>query len=328
MDKRERLQATISGNAVDRIAVAAWRHQPVDDQSADAFAAATMAFQGEFDFDFVKVTPASSYCVRDWGASDAWTGHPHGTRDYEAPCITSPDDWERLGLLDPRRGQMGEIIRALELIGANIAQDTPFIQTIFSPLTQARNLLGPEQLVNYLRQYPDAARKGLRTITEQTISFIDEARKSGISGIFYALQWASYLNLSEEEYREFARPYDLEILEAVRDLWLNVLHLHGNEVMFGVVVDYPAAILNWHDRETWPTLSVGMEKWPQAVCGGIRQEATLVQGTPNDVRTEAMDAIKSTGGRRFVLGTGCVAPIVTPYGNLRALRDVVDVMHE
>ena len=148
MDKRERLQATISGNTVDRIAVAAWRHQPVDDQSADAFAAATMAFQGEFDFDFVKVTPASSYCLRDWGASDAWTGHPHGTRDYEAPCITSPDDWERLGLLDPRRGQMGEIIRALELIGANIAQDTPFIQTIFSPLTQARNLVGPEQLVN------------------------------------------------------------------------------------------------------------------------------------------------------------------------------------
>lgn len=324
MDKRERLQATIAGEVVDRIAVSAWRHQPVDDQAAEAFAAATLAFQGEFDFDFVKVTPASSYCIKDWGVSDAWRGHPHGTRDYGPPRIQGPEDWEQLGLLDPREGQMGEILRSLELIHAHLASDTPFIQTIFSPLAQARNLVGTEQLMKYLRQYPDVMRASLRTINEQTIRFIEEARKTGISGIFYALQWASYLNLSEGEYRDFGRPHDLEILEAVGDLWLNVLHLHGDEVMFGLVMDYPAAILNWHDRETWPSLQVGLDMWPQAVCGGVRQEATLVEGTSDDVRAEALDAINVTGGRRFVLGTGCVAPIVTPYGNLRVLRDVVD----
>jgi uroporphyrinogen decarboxylase len=32
MDKRERLHATLRGEAVDRVAVALWRHFPVDDQ--------------------------------------------------------------------------------------------------------------------------------------------------------------------------------------------------------------------------------------------------------------------------------------------------------
>ena len=94
--------------------------------------------------------------------------------------------------------------------------------------------------------------------------------------------------------------------------------------MFAQVADYPAAILNWHDRETRPSLGEALSEWPAAVCGGVRQEETLVQGTADDVRSEALDAIRSTGGSRFILGTGCVAPIVTPYGNLRALRDVVE----
>ena len=50
MNKQERLMATISGGEVDRVPVSAWSHQPVDDQSSDSFAAATLAFQKDFDF--------------------------------------------------------------------------------------------------------------------------------------------------------------------------------------------------------------------------------------------------------------------------------------
>ena len=49
MNKQERLMAAISGSEVDRVPVSAWRHQPIDDQSSDAFAAATLAFQRDFD---------------------------------------------------------------------------------------------------------------------------------------------------------------------------------------------------------------------------------------------------------------------------------------
>ena len=45
MTKRERLEATMAGQAVDRPAVALWRHFPVDDRRAQELAAAQSAFQ-------------------------------------------------------------------------------------------------------------------------------------------------------------------------------------------------------------------------------------------------------------------------------------------
>jgi uroporphyrinogen decarboxylase len=102
-----------------------------------------------------------------------------------------------------------------------------------------------------------------------------------------------------------------------------VAHVHGDAVMFDLVARYPAQVINWHDRETPPGLAEGQRQFSGAVCGGIRQWETMVRGTPGQVRAEARQAIEATGGRRFILGTGCVTPIVAPWANLRAARDAV-----
>ncbi|MBI3761312.1 MAG: uroporphyrinogen decarboxylase [Chloroflexi bacterium] len=324
LSRRERLERTIHGQATDRVPVALWRHFPGDDQDPGSLAAVIAAFQREYDFDFVKVTPASSFCVKDWGVDDVWNGNGEGTRDYTRRAIAAPDEWTRLPRLDPTRGHLGAQLRCLELLRATFADETPFIQTIFSPLAQARNLAGGDAALVHLRRYPDALKAGLETITATTIDFIEAAKPCNIGGIFYAQNHATYRLLSEVEYLEFARPYDLRVLEAAKDLWLNVLHLHGNEIMFDLIADYPAAVVNWHDRETLPSLADGLKKVKGAACGGVRQWETLVRGTPGDVRRECADALRQTGGRRFILGTGCVTPIVAPTGNIRAVREAVE----
>jgi len=43
-----------------------------------------------------------------------------------------------------------------------------------------------------------------------------------------------------------------------------------------------------------------------AVCGGLSREWTMLRGTPDDVQREIADAITQTGGRRYIIGTGCV----------------------
>ena len=43
MTTRQRLEATFAGEAVDRPAVALWRHWPVDDQSGEELARATLS---------------------------------------------------------------------------------------------------------------------------------------------------------------------------------------------------------------------------------------------------------------------------------------------
>lgn len=324
LSKRERLDRAIHGEPVDRTPVALWRHFPVDDQRAEDLAAATAAFQREYDFDFVKVTPASSFCLKDWGCEDEWRGHPEGTRDYTRRPIANPEAWAALRTLDPTAGHLGEQLACLRLLKAALGADTPFIQTIFSPLAQARNLAGADRLLVHLRQHPDLLKAGLHTITETTLRFVDEARRAGTAGIFYAVQHGSYRILSAAEYAEFGRPYDLRILEAAGDLWLNVLHLHGEDVMFDRFADYPVQALNWHDRETAPSLAEGRRQFSGATCGGLRQWRTLVEGTPEAVRAEALEAIEQTGGRGFILGTGCVTPVIAPRANLLAARRAVE----
>jgi uroporphyrinogen decarboxylase len=323
MTKQDRVKAAIRGQAVDRPPVALWRHFPGDDQRPEDLAQATVAFQRRYDFDFVKVTPASSFCLRDWGSRDRWTGTMEGTRDYTVYPIQSAEDWRGLRPLAPDEGSLGAQLQCLRLIADGLAGEVPFIQTIFNPLSQAKNLVGPERLAAHLRRYPDAVRAGLDVMVETTRHFIAAACETGIAGLFFAVQHAQYGLLSEEEYSTFGRPYDLQVLEAADGLWLNVLHLHGTDVMFDLLADYPVQVINWHDRETWPTLAEGKERFGGVVCGGLQRWEVMVQGTPAQVREQAADAIAQTDGERFILGTGCVTPIVAPTSNIRAARAAV-----
>jgi uroporphyrinogen decarboxylase len=321
MDKRERLQATLRGDTVDRLAVALWRHFPVDDQDPASLAAATLEWQAQYDWDFVKVTPTSSFCLKDWGATDEWRASPEGTREYTHRVIQTPDDWSNLQVLDPTQGHLGAQLEVLRRIGAVLDGRTPFIQTIFSPLSQARNLVGADLLPVHVREHPQALQAGLETITLSTLRFIEACRPTGLDGIFYALQFATTRVFSEAEYRAFGEPYDRRLLAAAGDLWLNVAHVHGADVMFNLAASYGAPVINWHDAETPPTLAEGLGRAAGAVCGGLRQWDTMVRGTPDTVRAEARQAVAQTGGRRLILGTGCVTPIVAPRANLRAARD-------
>ena len=323
MDKRTRLETIFAGERPDRPAVALWRHWPVDDQRGDALARATLEFQQIFDFDFVKVTPSSNYCVAGYGAETRWEGNLEGTRVWGPRLIQEPEDWLRLRPLDPRQGLLGEVLQADRLIGQALGSATPFIQTIFNPLSQAKNLAG-DRFIPHLRQHPDAVKAGLATLTESILRFVEALKETGAAGIFLAVQHAQFGLLTQEEYATFGRPLDLQILEATEGMWFNLLHLHGRDVMFDLLADYPVQVINWHDRETPPSLAQALERTDKTLCGGLRQWETMVRGTAEQVLQEGREAIQATGGRRFILGTGCVTPIVAPVGNIHAARQAVE----
>lgn len=329
MTKRERLLATFAGREVDRPAVALWRHFPGDDQRPDDLAWAALAWQAQWDWDFIKVSPASSFCLVDWGVEDRWVGGDEGNREYTRRVIRAPEDWVRLPELDPYSGSLGGQLRCLALIRDG-ARDVPFIQTIFSPLSQAKNLAGPGQLVVHLRQAPEFFHAGLEAITRTTIRFIEACKPLGIAGIYYAVQLANHTTLSDAEYRTFGEPYDRRILAAAAEcedgqaVHFNMLHLHGADGMFDLVASYPVQALNWHDRETRPSLGDGMRRFPGAVCGGLEHWEDLLRGDPDRIRTRVADAIAQTGGRRLIVSSGCVAPVNAPFSNLRAVREAVE----
>lgn len=323
--KRQRLEAALAGDVADRPPFALWRHFPVDDQSPDSLADAALAFQREIDCDFIKVTPASSYCVRDWGVVDVWNGSLEGTRVYTTRRIRTPSDWRTLEPLDPRAGALGEHLRCLETVVRGSGEACPVLATVFAPLAQAKNLAGGDTLLDHLKHEPELVLAGLEEIARTTVRTIEAARQVGIDGIFYAVQHATSDLLDREAYARFGRPFDQMILEAAGGLWLNLLHLHGENIDFDLAASLPAPIVNWHDRETPPGLREGRRRAGKAVCGGLARVGTLVLGDPERVRAEAQAAVRQTdGGRGLILGTGCVVPIHAPRANLLAARRAVE----
>lgn len=324
--KRERLEAMIAGEAPDRPPVALWRHWPGDDQDAAALAAAHLKWQQDYDWDLVKVSPASSYCLVDWGVKDRWEGAAEGTRTYLKRIIREPDDWDRLTVLDPAQGMLATQIEALRLVGEGLAgpDNTPFLATIFSPLAQAKNLAGQDRMLAHMRSHPDAFRRGLETITESTIAYIQAAKETGISGIFFAIQHARYNIMGPAEYQTYGRTFDEEILSAASDLWLNMVHIHGeSDVIFDLVADYPVQIVNWHDRDTGFSLADGLQQISGVVSGGVSRWS-LLEESPETALAEAKSAVEMTKGQRLLLGVGCVIMTNTPTRNIRALREFVE----
>jgi uroporphyrinogen decarboxylase len=320
---RQRIENCLAGQANDRPPVALWRHFPMDDQDPYSLAKSILNYQKGYDFDLVKVTPASSYCLKDWGVDDEWRGATEGTRVYTRRVIHTPEDWRKLKPLHPQQGALSQQLTCLKLLKEELEPATPVIQTIFSPLSQAKNLVGGEQLLVHLRRYPEEVQAGLKIITESTRRFVEALPKLGISGIFYAVQHAQYGLLSEAEYLAFGRSYDLEILESAQSMWLNMLHLHGEEIMFDLFKHYPLQVINWHDRDTAPDLATALRSFPGVLCGGLQREMVEL-GSAEQVRAQALDSLQVTQGQRFILGTGCVTPITAPHGNLIAVRQSVE----
>jgi uroporphyrinogen decarboxylase len=320
---RQRLEACLAGIKPDRTPIALWRHFPVDDQTPGGLAAATLDWQRTYDFDLVKVTPTSSFCLKDWGSRDEWCGDSEGTRTYTHHVIKNADDWLHLRPLDTAAPHLAAQLEALRLITSELGPNTPVLQTIFSPLSQAKNLVGKDRLIPHLRRNPQQLHAALAVITETTLRFVEAALQLGIAGVFYAVQHANYGLLTEAEYAEFGAAYDLKVLEPARSLWFNMLHLHGEEVMFDRFGDYPIACINWHDRDTAPSLAEAHKRYGGVLCGGLQRER-MVLGTPETITAEARDAIEATGGKRFLLGTGCVLRITTPRANLQAARRSVE----
>jgi uroporphyrinogen decarboxylase len=328
LTKRERLEKTIAGEATDRVPVALWRHWPGDDQRPADLVQACVDFQKQWDFDFIKITPAANYSVVDYGVQDRWTGNVEGIRETTKRVVERSVDWTTLRALDPKKGSLGQQLEAVRLMQDALKGNVPYLPTIFSPLAQAKYLAGNELVIEHLRTAPERLKTGLNMITENTLRFIEALQLSGaagIGGIFYAIQHASFAQMTVKEYEEFGRPYDLQILNALpKTWWLNIAHLHGPLPMLDAVANYPVQVINWHDRETEPNLALGKLKFAGAVCGGLGQMDMHI-GNPGGVREQAREAFDMTNRRRFILSTGCVIMTTTPQSNIRAARESVEI---
>jgi uroporphyrinogen decarboxylase len=321
MSRRERLQAAIDRQPVDRVPYAVWRHFPAVDRSPAGLAQSTLRFHEHYGSDFLKITPRGGYGVEAWGCVESEHVLPTGHRACASCAVKTAADWNRIRPLDPASaaGWVDELETIIRLGFDRRIGDAPVLPTLFSPLSLARKLSG-DRLVQDLRERPDAVTGALEAITETLLRFADLALREGVSGIFYSIQTASRSVLDEEQYARFGEPYDRRVLEAVHPRsFLTVIHAHGDALMFERLARLPGHVWNWDDRAAGPALAQARALVPGAVCGGLDQVRTLRDGTAEAAMAEARDAVAQVGGAGVIVAPGCVLMAGTPDATVAAV---------
>ncbi len=143
-------------------------------------------------------------------------------------------------------------------------------------------MVGRDELPIHIRQHPDELHQGLKIITETTRRFVTQVVQRGADGLFFASQAVDPNYITPEEHAAFAKHYDLQVLEATSGkTWFDIFHLHGREISFDQVLDYPVHAFNYHDRDYEPSLSEMRKRTTKCLLGGIPPGGPIANGTPD-----------------------------------------------
>lgn len=323
MTKRERIHAAILGQEVDQTPVFLWRPFHNRDFDPEQLARLTVEFQEQFDFDLVKLTPSTMYSAIDWGTVPHFYPGSDNPPAVESWGVEADKDWEKIEPLDVTQGRYGQELRGVSLVRQHLDPDTPFVQTLLSPMSVAMKLAGNFAIASARRGLPQL-HDALDAICDTTVRFASKCMEAGADGFMYCILCASSDLLTRDEYREWGRQYDLRILDALAQMGATVFaHLHGRNLHFEDVLDYKIHVLNWHDRGTYPTLAEARKLTGVCLAGGIDQVDTLMNGTVAEVRAQAKDAVCQCGGKGLIVSSGCVVPPGCTEEKYKAVAEAV-----
>jgi uroporphyrinogen decarboxylase len=322
MTKWERVRAALRGDEVDRPPAGFWGHDFQREWDPQALAEATVEFTRRYDWDFQKVNPRATYYIEAWGATiERPADGLHQPKVVDFP-LKQQSDLAGIEPVSVATGPFAEQVEALRLIAEMYGGDTPFIQTVFNPLSVIGRLAGTNAPLvrEWMRDSPADLHGALAGVTETLIAYVKAALETGASGIFYAtVDWGTRDAASTEEYAGFGRPYDLQILEAAQPAEFNVLHVCRQNNMLLDLLDYPVHAFNWAETApSNPAFDVVLGRTDKAVMGGIDHERVHTMSA-TDIEAQLAEADRLTKGSRYLVGPGCSIPPETPERNLRAI---------
>lgn len=307
MNKFERIQAALKGEAVDRTPYSFWTHLPGIDLDPVKLADHTYDFYKAFDLDFVKSMANGMFSIEDFGCECDYSEIPQGgVAKLVKTAIRHPDDWDLVKPIDVTEGACGRELYSLRLLLNKLNGEVPVIATEFSPLTTADKMSGGK-LLEHLKMHPEKIKRALDVIADAVIEHAREAVKLGCSGIFLASQMSSTDKTTVEIYKEFGVPYDKKIFQNLPGkAWFNVLHVHGNNIMFDVVKDYPVQAISWHVWETDPSVEDFVAKaHDKCIVGGLKR-FDITNDQRDELAAEIKEMRQETNNKRLILAPGCV----------------------
>ncbi len=213
---------------------------------------------------------------------------------------------------------------SLEVIARSLKGQVPFVMTVFTPLAIAGRMTPSVDLfMSHLREHPAKVEYALEVITETYVRFSRACLERGASGLFYATtHFATSDRMSAAEYRQWGRPWDLRLLNALPPAEFHILHVCEDNNLLRAFTDYPVRAVSWDARgHRNLSLSEGRVLLPgKAVIGGLPHQRDLTMANPQQLASQVSGLRASLGKAGWMLGPGCTFPPETPEENLAAIR--------
>ena len=114
--------------------------------------------------------------------------------------------------------------------------------------------------------------------------------------------------VTKEQYERFMRPFDLELLNAIKGRGeCHILHAHGSKLYLDRLLDYPVQALSWADLNGGPSIAEVRKRTPLALMGGI-DHMKFAYVSARVIRDQVKSARAQAGTTKFILAPGCSVP--------------------
>jgi len=304
MDKVERVDRVLNGEEVDRPPLTLWYHFGVQHSGGEQFAKLTLEFFNYYDFDYLKVM------------NDYFYPPPEGLN-----AVKTKDDLKRIAHFDVEKCDWQEQFKALRYISRELKGKAYFLDTVFDPWQSLRRNMAGENIEALMANEPDAMLAALDVIADNLIEYCKKSLAIGTAGIFMSMYAAKEL-ISRENFLRFVKPPAMKVFSAISELGkMNTAHIHGEDLFFEDVLDFPVNIFNWWDRgPKGPSLQWVKERIAGCVMGGINQKI-VARTTREFLSNHVREGIELGGSRRFLLANGCSSD---SWGYPPAMKTIVE----
>lgn len=300
MNNKERVMCVVQGKKPDRTPTSFSCHFPQDVARGQAAVDAHLNFFNDSCVDILKVMNENQL---------------RGNK-----VMQEANDFAQLAL--GKEGADG-IERQVQLVSdlAQALNGKALLQvTIHGPMVSVHHMSSRQgfflQNMDFYRKCitddPKAFKMAVEMAATHLCTLVKKCLKAGADGIYFAALGAQKKFLTDEEYDELVKPYDLMVLDAAKDVkGFNVLHICGQGLAINRFKDYPVQAVNWEFGANNPGLQDAFKIFGKncILLGGLDKHAgVLIDGTDEEIEKEVHDLLKNAQAKRLIVSAGCTLP--------------------
>jgi uroporphyrinogen decarboxylase len=233
----------------------------------------------------------------------------------------APDfDADLLCVPDPQRdGRLPELLKGVGLFRAELGDETPVVGVVVGPMTLTQQLLGAERALYLAADEPRRFERLLLFATQVALRF-GQAQLAGGAHIAMVFEpAASPAVVPAAFFRELVLPRLGELFGAFKKAGALATWLHIAGPTEPILAYYPQAgadVANL-DYDVDPVRA--REILPHTCLDGNLRSLAFVLGSPHEIEAEGRRLVARSGGRGFILSSGCEIPPESRPENVAAL---------